>query len=157
MVPETSADPVAEEKVTNTRIRISLDIDLEIHDAYAAQAAEMNAASKNGHVSAEHLMAMQLQRFAKVPPSERILVVDSSSRDRLEHILSGGALQSGDDLYQKVRRLADIDIGQVRVEFTPSQLAQLKRYATRNEMTAEEAIRRTVRSMEEQFFEFISD
>jgi len=140
----------------NTRFRAQLDLDAELYDHYSAQATKLNAGSRNGHVSPETLMVAQLLRFAHVPPGERVLVVDGESRDKLEHILSGGALRDGADLYEKVQRLADVQIAGIRCEFTPAQLSQLKRYATRNLISPEEALKRVVRQMESNFFDWVS-
>lgn len=140
-----------------TRFRAQLELDAELYDHYAEQATKINSASRNGHVSAETLMVAQLLRFAHVPPSERILVVDAENREKLEHLLSGGALRDGADLYEKAQRLADVQIGGIRCEFSPAQLSQLKRYATRNQVTPEEALKRVVKQMESQFFDWVSD
>lgn len=145
------------EKVSSTRIRTTLEVDDDVFGRYEAQASALNSASKNGHVGAEFLMQLQLVRYSHVPVSERVLVVDAVSREKLEHLLSGGAIQSGVDLLEKVSRLADIKIGGIQIQFTPSQLTHIRRYATRNNITPDEAVRRIVKQMESQFFDFVSD
>lgn len=143
--------------MSETRIRTYLEMDADLHDQYAEQAAKLNSASRNGHVSPENLMVAQLLRFAFIPPSERVIVIDAEHRDKLEHLLSGGAIRDGADLWEKVSRLASLEIGGLRVDFTPSQWTQLKRFASRNGITLEEATKRVVRQMSEQFWDYISD
>lgn len=143
--------------MSETRVRASLEVDTEVFDAYAAEAAKLNAASKNGHVSPERLMVMQLSRFQGVPVSERVLVISAQHRERLEHILAGRSFAGDAELVEEVEKLANLEIGGIRVDFTPAQLAQLKRFATRNHISVGEAVRRTVKAMEEQFFDLVTE
>lgn len=130
----------------------------EIYEGYAHYSTEV-ASRLNGSSEAtpEVLMVAQLARFAAVPPMDRPLVVGSAVRDELERILSGGTLRDDQDLLAKVRRLADVSIEGVALHFTPAQLQQIRNYATRNALSPEETVRRIVRQMEHQFFDFVSE
>ena len=55
-----------------------------------------------------------------------------------------------------VERLADIQIQQVRVNFSPGQLNQLKVFATKNNISIEEAVRRVVVAMQDGFFDYVA-
>jgi hypothetical protein len=136
-------------------MRISLTIADELYDLYSARAEEMQG--RNGKtVSAESLMEAHLDRFKSTHPGDRVVVIDSESREKLENLLSGGTLRDGKDLVAKVQALADLHIGEVRVPFTPGELTQLKQYATRNNKSLQSVIEQTVKQMGSQFFDYIT-
>jgi hypothetical protein len=133
-------------------VKVTLRIPDDLYETYLRHADSLAGRGGQG-TSAEDLMVAQLERFSKVAPMDRVVVVDTRSREGLEKILPGGQLASGRDLLTKVRELADLKIGRIRVDFTTRQLEQVKNYATRNRITVEEATRAIVRGMEEQFFD----
>jgi len=137
-------------------VRLNLTIPDELYDIYSARAEEVQGRSGKT-VSAEELMQRQLDTFKRVHPADRVIVITSKDRDRLEAILSGGTLRDSSDLAEKVQNLADIQIGQVRVDFSPSQLMELKKYAGRNNRSTQEVIKSTVTQMGYQFFDYMTD
>lgn len=134
-------------------MRLSLQMPDEVYDAYAAQAATLASRGSARSASPEDMMVSQLQRFAKVAPMDRVIVVDSASREALENLLTGGNLTSGPDLLQRVKHLASLEIGNIRVEFTDRQFETLKNYASRNRITPEDAAVAVVRGMQDSFFD----
>jgi hypothetical protein len=133
------------------KVRISLTIPDELFDIYTKRAEEMQGRSGKT-ASPEELMQKQLDTFKWVHPSDRVIVITSKDRERLEEILSGGTLRDSKDFVDKVQALADIQIGQVRVDFSPGQLMELKKYAGRNNRSLEEVTKATVAGMSYQFF-----
>ena len=134
-------------------MKLSLQIPDEVYDAYAKH-SERLAGRGNGHsASPEDMMAAQLSRFAKVAPMDRVVILDSASRDALETLLSGGAIHSGADLLKRVQQLADLEIGGVRVEFTTKEWEQIRNYATRNGLTVQGAAESVVAGLHDQFFD----
>jgi hypothetical protein len=127
------------------RIQLQIPDDLyEVYESFLAKAL-------SGQATVEDLLVAQLERFKGVPPQDRAIVVCGRDRSRLEEILSGGTLRDSSDLVQKVQRLADIEIGEVRVNFVPGELQNIKHYATKNRIPVQTAIEQVVHGMKEQF------
>jgi hypothetical protein len=136
-------------------MRLSIQVPDEIYDAYLRQATVL-AARGNGHSNCrpEDLMVAQLDRFQHVAPMDRVVVIDSASRETLEKVLTGGHVSSGADLVAKVAELANLKIGHVEVDFTTKQWELLANYAGKNDLTVEEAAKAVVRGMQENFFDW---
>ncbi|KKN27914.1 hypothetical protein LCGC14_0859690 [marine sediment metagenome] len=132
-------------------MKVTLQIPDGLYDVYLSHADALMGRGRQASV--QDLIVSQLDRFQKIAPMDRIVVVDSVSREGLEVLLPGGFLSSGADILGRVRELADLEIGGIRVEFTTRQWEQIKNYATRNRKTVEESARAIVRGMEEQFFD----
>lgn len=126
-------------------MRVTLQLTDEVADLY------QKIADKHA-VRISSILAEQLKRFVSVDPYDRIVVVPSRQRDELEKVLSGGAIEDASDLVLKVEALASIQVEGVKLDFTPGQKRELKRLADRQRITYDEIVRRTVKSMEEQFF-----
>lgn len=101
----------------------------DIYDAYTSAAEGMAGLGKT--LTPEEIMVDRLARFKDISPSDRVIVVDPKVRNRLEEILSGGSLKDAEDLLKKVEGLADIRIGEIRIEFTPAELRKMKHWATK--------------------------
>lgn len=71
---------------------------------------------------------------------------------RLEARLGIGASRNAEELTQAVDRLADIRIGQVRLDFTPGQYAELARKAEKNGITVAEEVERIVHHLAGELF-----
>ncbi len=133
------------------KVKITLQMPDGVYETYLRHADALVASGKTASV--EDLIVAQIDRFSVVAPMDRVVVVDARAREGLEKILSGGFIVSGSDLLQRVRELADLRIGGIRIDFTTRQLEQIKNYATRNRITVEDATRAIVRGMEERFFD----
>lgn len=127
-------------------MKLSLQIPDDLYDVYAEAAGRLN-----GEATAAHMIAAQLDRFKHVDPVDRVLVVDSKSRDSLEHILSGGQLTDGANLLKKVQSLADIKIGSIKVSFTPGQLRMIKTFAARHGRSIQEMTESIVADIKREF------
>lgn len=101
---------------------------------------------------AKDLLVQQLLRDAMALPRGRMLALDAVGLEQLEKILGGGSVLNQQDLALKVQRLAGITYGNIRLDFTPSQLEEIARRAERLSLTPEELVRRTAQKMEELFF-----
>jgi hypothetical protein len=124
-------------------MKVTLQISDDLYEKYAERAA--------GQATAEELLLAQLERFKEVSPMDRVIVVLSKERAGLEKILSGGTLRDGADLLQKVSSLASIEIGGVKVDFSPGELRNIKHFATKNRIPAQQAVEQVVHGMKEQF------
>lgn len=133
---------------------LKLQVPDETYEEYQRQAEAIHSQAGTA-ISPEELMAAQLDRFRSVSPRDRVVVVGSKQRDRLEQVLGGGSLQGSEDLVSKVERLVDLRIEGIRLHFTPGQLAQLKTYATRNRRSLEDVVKATVHQMSDRFFDYV--
>lgn len=59
---------------------------------------------------------------------------------------------SGVDLVRTIDRLASIRIGDIRIPFTPGQLAELQHRASKRGRTVEQEMRAVVARIEEELF-----
>lgn len=121
----------------------------EIDEQYEQVAAQLG-----GKVSVEEVMSAQLQQFAKVRPTDRIIVVDTRSRDRLEQLLPGGSLRDAADLVSRVDRLAKVEIGEVRVPFTVTELEELAFRARRQGRKVKDLVSDAVASFHDHYFNY---
>jgi hypothetical protein len=124
-------------------MRLTLSIPDDLYDRYADRTG--------GKATVEDLLISQLERFKEVNPMDRVLVVLPKERAALEAKLSGGNLRDGADLLQKVEALAAIEIGGVKVDFSPGELRNIKTFATKNQRPVQKAIEDVVHGMKEQF------
>lgn len=131
---------------------VKLQIPDDVFETYERMAEDAHRGSGKA-LQVNDLMATQLDRFRLVSATDRILVVDSRTRAKLENILGGGSLKDSSDLLAKVDKLGSIRIGGIRLEFTPSQLQELKNVANRNRKKVEQVVEETVKRMEAQFFD----
>lgn len=102
---------------------------------------------------AHTLDVLSPQRFQQA--YERIdsgLALTRGECTRLEQTLGVGATTAGVTLAQAVERLALLTIGEVRLDFTPGQLAELKHRATKRGQTIEQTIRHVVDRIQDELF-----
>lgn len=90
-----------------------------------------------------------------IPAHGRFAVLDQATLQALEAILQGGSVTNGADLLAKVKRLAGISMGHIRLGFTPGQLETLKEKADRQGKTVEQLIDQMAPRIYEQFFGLI--
>ena len=107
----------------------------DVYDAYTSAAEGMAGLGKP--LTPEEIMVDRLTRFKGVSPSDRVVVVEPPIRGRLEMILGGGSLKDSEDLLKKVEALADIQIGGIRIEFSPGELKQMAHWSRRQGKTVE--------------------
>lgn len=131
-----------------------LTIPDEVFEAYEKQAEELQGAGRS--VSAQELMVAQLEKFAGIRSFDRIIVVDSATRCQLEKILTGGSsLNGSSDLLDRVQKLAILEIGEVKVDFTIPEWNQLKRYAGKTGKSLAEIVRTVVSEIGWRFFDHL--
>lgn len=131
---------------------VKLKIPDQVYERYERMAEEIQALSGNS-LSPEELLLAQLERFAGVNPTDRVLLVTSRVRSKLENLLTGGSLADDQDLYKRVEDLASFKIGEVRMDFTPGQMKQLAAIAQRNRKSLNEVFKETVKQIEWKFFD----
>ncbi len=131
---------------------VKLQIPDEVWESYDRLSNQLAQASPHP-VSPEELMASQLDRFQLLNPTDRVFVIDSRTRSQLEQITGGASLKDAPDLLSRVLKMASISIGDIRLDFTPGQLLQLKTFAGRNHRPVDDVVRDVVKQLEWQFFD----
>lgn len=98
------------------------------------------------------LLERQLARFVDAPITQRLVVVTGEPLQALESTLGGGVIKDAADLLTKVHRWAGISIGDIRLQFSPAQLAEIQHRATKQGKTPESICADIVAQLESQFF-----
>ena len=110
--------------------------------------------AKAHKITLSKILAGQLTLFVEVDSHDRVIVVDTRNRNRIERILSkGGHIKHATDLSQRIEALAALRIEGVNLEFSQPEKEQIVRRAKKNSITVEEEVRRVVDSMKWQFFD----
>lgn len=132
-------------------MKIELHIPDELYDVYDGYA---------GARDIDDVLLEQLERFQGAHPQDRSLLISPRIREQLEKLLPmhpGPHLYDDVDLLERVKVLASISIGNVRLDFTPAQYEALKNYSDRQGRTLEELVQSTVLRMQELFFDNITE
>ena len=108
-------------------MRAQIQIPDDLYDLFSSQAEALAASGKS--VTPEEIMADRLGRFKDVEPGDRVVVVDSKTRGRLEALLGGGSLFDAPDLLAKVQKLSNVQIGEIKLDFTTAETAKLHRWS----------------------------
>ena len=85
------------------------------------------------HTPIETILADQLQRFAHVGRVSRIVILNEVALSALEAMLGYGSIQHGADLVEKVQRVVDLRVGEVRVQLSPAQISEIQTRAAKND------------------------
>lgn len=93
-------------------------------------------------------------RFAKEYEAKPIggLLLSQKDCDALVERLGLGATHDGERLIDAVDRLAKVEIGGIRIPFTPGQLAELRHRAVKRGRTVELEIRAVISRIEDELF-----
>ena len=125
----------------------------DVYDAYTSAAEGMAGLGKL--LTPEEIMVDRLTRFKDVSPEDRVIVVEPRTRGRLELILSGGTLKDSEDLLKKVEGLADIKIGEIRIDFSPGELKKIKHWADKQRKTPEGILKDIVERIKLSIFDYV--
>ena len=116
-------------------MKLNIQIPDEVYECY-----ERMAERTNGGVSPPEVLAAQLDRFKGVFATDRCVVIESKDRQRLEAMLNT-QLVTSEDVVKKVQLLSDVQVGEVRIDFSPAQLRQIKNFATRHRRSTQDIIK----------------
>lgn len=121
-----------------------------------AESYERMGERLNGGAGLPDILVAQLERFKGVHAADRVVVVDSKSRDRLEHIFSGAQLTGGEDLLSRVEALASLEIGEIKVNFTTAQWRLVKLWAQRAGRSTQEMASQLVKDIKYEMLNRVS-
>lgn len=131
-----------------------LSVPDDVYEAYEKLAEEMQGRTGQP-VEPKDLIVSVVEQFRRCRPWDRVVVVDSDTRAKLEEMLSGGSLRDGVDLLARVQALADLKIGGISVEWSTAQFRQLQRYAGKTGRTVEQICHDTVQEIGYRFFDHL--
>lgn len=103
-------------------MRVTIPDDLA--DKYAAYAHTQGR-------SVEAVLCAQLDRFAKLEPGKKAILIQADVLKALETRLGGYALKDGADLLARIEKLADVKFEGVSLGLSTQQLAELQHRAER--------------------------
>ena len=133
-------------------MKAQVQISDDLYDHFISQAEGIGGMGKS--VSAEELMADRLGRFKDVEPGDRVIVIDSKTRAKLEGVLGHGSLLDAQDLLKKVQALADVQIGEIKLDFTAAEAARLKRWGDRCGVPFPQLLKDTVAKIKLGLFDY---
>jgi hypothetical protein len=102
--------------------------------------------------SMEQLVEQAVGRIGHVGPQARYVVLDEEALHLLETRLGCTSLSTAASVVKAVDVLADVKVENISLQFTPSQLQELKDRALREEQSVGEYVRRIVYALIPQFF-----
>ena len=88
--------------------------------------------------------------YEEIPQGALLLGVRDCNA--LDEVLGLGATQNADRLVAAVNRLASIKVGDIRIPFTPGQLAELQHRAQKRGRTLEAEMKAVVARIEDELF-----
>lgn len=98
------------------------------------------------------LLERQLVRFGSMPPGERVLVLAGEALEQIDRDLGIGATRDATALLTAIRGWAGITIGDIRLQFSPAQLAEIAHRADKQGKSPEDVVKEIVSSIESAFF-----
>ena len=132
-------------------MKLTLTIPDELAESYEHMGERLN-----GNIGLSDIILAQLERFRGVHAADRIVVIDSKSRDKLEHIFSGAQLTGGEDLLSLVEALAKLEIGEIKVPFTTAQYKLMKTWAERAGRSTQEMVTQVIKDIKYELLNRVS-
>ena len=115
-------------------------------------ALRYQAAADAARQPLQRVLERQLSKFAGVPTTGRVLVLTGEPLAEAEQILGLGSTASADALLAALRSHAGITIGDIRIPFSPAQLAEIQHRAKVQDKTPEAIVQGIVDDMAKDFF-----
>lgn len=116
----------------------------QVLDAYQAYA------DREGR-TLDQVLTQQLGRFRHLPPAERAVVLGGPVIERLETHL-GTQISNGEELADKVERLAGITFHGIHLDFSPNQLEELQHRSERSGRSVEDMAKEMVQQLSHEWF-----
>lgn len=115
-------------------------------------ALKYQQAADRAKVPLGKLLERQLARFASVPVGQRVLVLTGDPLEQMDRLLGLGSTKDPAALLGAVQAWAGITIGDIRLEFSPSQLAEIQHRADKQGKSPEAIVQDIVSQLEQAFF-----
>jgi hypothetical protein len=128
-------------------MKLTLSIPDDLYEEYQGEAMR-------SRIGVTTLLVDRLLRFKGAKTQDRTVLIETPERVRLETLLGYGSLLSGPDLVEKVQRLADCHIGEIRVDFSPAEWQEIAQRAMRRGISVQEEVSQTVAHMKGNYFTY---
>jgi hypothetical protein len=99
-----------------------------------------------------HALLDQVNDIASAVPAPGALTLTRYECNQIEETTGLGTTSSGPELLRAVQRLASIQIGDIRIPFTPGQLAELQHRAHKRGRSVAEEMKAVVARIEDELF-----
>ncbi len=99
------------------------------------------------------ILGRQLARFADYPATVRIVPLARDALQQIEHLLGGGQIATGTALESRIRDYASITLGQITLDLSAAQKAELVHRAAKRGMTPDALAHEMVDTLLDQLFE----
>lgn len=100
----------------------------------------------------EEVIEAQLARLRDYPTTARVLVLGTEALGALEDRLGVGATRSVASLIAAVDRLAQIEVGRIRLPLSPNQLEELKGRADKRGISLQVMLREHAAALQDGLF-----
>jgi hypothetical protein len=102
------------------------------------------------------LLERQLARFADFPPTVRVVPLSGETLQRVETLLGGGQIRTAADLLARVKSYAQVTLGNVVIDFSPAQKAELVHRATKRGLPPDQVVKELVALLLDQMFDAVT-
>lgn len=89
-------------------------------------------------------------RYEIVP--QGVLILSAVERAQIDQVAGLGSTRTGADLVKAIDRLAHIEIGTVKIGFTPGQLEEITHRASKRGYSVEQELRRIIDRIKDEIF-----
>lgn len=128
-------------------MRVTLQLPDDIAQAYEQYGLDTR-------MGLEAAIVERLKTFAGLHPQTRFLMLTGEPLAKLEDQF-GLALQEAGQLVSRVQRLAALEIGEHRIEFTVGQWEEMQHRAKKRGITVADEIRQIWAKLKEDFFTYV--
>ncbi len=104
----------------------------------------------------DQLLDRQLARFVDFPPTVRVVPLSGEALQGIEQILGGGQIRTAVDLVARVKSYAQITLGNVVIDCSPAQKAELVHRATKRGLPPDVLVKEMVDLLLDQLFESVT-
>ena len=102
------------------------------------------------------LVERQLSRFADFPPTVRVVPLSGETLQRVETLLGGGQIRTAADLLARVKSYAQVTLGNVVIDFSPAQKAELVHRATKRGLPPDQVVKELDALLLDQMFDAVT-
>ena len=123
---------------------------IQIPDEVALRYQE---AADRARVPVTKILERQLLRFADIPAGSRAVTLHGDALQEVDQLLGIGSTLTAGTLLGAIKAWAGITIGDVRLQFSPAQLAEIAHRADKQGKTPTAVVADIVEQMNRNFFE----
>lgn len=115
-------------------------------------ALQYQSAADRARVPLQKFLERQLAKFGEVPAGQRALVLTGEALEEVDRLLGIGSTRDGASLVSAISAYAGIRIGDIRLQFSPGQLAEIQHRAEKQGKTPQAVAEDIITQLNAQFF-----